>query len=566
MKRFRVIYILLSGFFACVGLRLGYLQGLTASEARAEVSARLSLSETDFAPRGEITDRNGTVLAGNRQGYILRIKKSRDEEVSATVKNLSAILGISYDEMRADMASADFSYYNPYVLSEDASPEIITKIKESPESFPCAELKLRPVREYFYPDVAVHLLGRCGIVSLDEYKANPSYRRDDYIGKQGAEKAFEKYLRGTDGKSAVTKNGRTFENDIAAVQGKTIALTIDLPLQQSTEAALERTIKNTYGASSGAMVIIDVNSAEVLSMASYPAYNITTFSKDYKKLVSDKNNPLFNRAIAGLYEPGSTFKPITAIAALESGVISADTTIKTLGKYDYYDRSFRCNIYRETKKTHGRINLAQALGVSCNYFFYELGDKTGIDAIADTAKSFGLGSSCGIELSFEEATGNIAHPDNRNTHWYAGDTLQASIGQSDNRFTPLSLANYAAALANGGKVYSCHILKNIDGKEQENVLLNKANLSPDTLKTIRRGMVAVTTSGTAKEVFRNFPVSVAGKTGSAQTGGKTNGLFIGYAPAENPQIAFCGVIEGAPSGNVAATAVKSAISHYFNIR
>ncbi len=566
MKRFKIIYILLSTFFVCLVFRLGYLQIAKAKDARTEVSARLSLSETQYAPRGEITDRNGTVLAGNRQGYILRIKKSSQEDVDVTVRNLSAILNIPYDEMYQDMEDNDFSYYNPYVVSEDTIPEIITKIKETPESFPCAELKLRPVREYFYPDVAVHLLGRCGIITADEYKKNPSYRRDDYIGKQGAEKAFEEILRGTDGRVALEKGGKIFETDIDAVQGKTVALTIDFPLQEATEASLENTIKSTKGALSGAIVITDVNSAEILAMASYPDYNITDFSKDYKKLLNDKNKPLFNRAIAGLYEPGSTFKPITAAAALELGVISPATKIKTLGKYDYYDRSFRCNIYRETKKTHGTINLSQALCVSCNYFFYELGDKTGIDAIAATAESFCLGSPTGIELSGEEATGHIAHPDNRTNHWYAGDTLQAAIGQSDNRFTPLSLANYAAALANGGRVYSCHILKSIDGKEQEKVLLNKVNLSANTLDAIHQGMVAVTTSGTAKQVFRNFPVSVAGKTGSAQTGGKTNGLFIGYAPADNPKIAFCGVIEGAPSGNTAATAIKSAISTYFSHR
>ena len=274
---------------------------------------------------------------------------------------------------------------------------------------------------------------------------------------------------------------------------------------------------------------------------------------------------MFNRAIAGLYEPGSTFKPVSAIAALKQGKLKPAETINTRGVYHYYDRDFRCNIYRETGKTHGTINVSQALGVSCNYFFYEIAHRTGIDAIAKTAENFGLGAPTGIELANEEATGKIASPENRNTHWYAGDTLQASIGQSDNRFTPIALANYAAALANGGIVYASHILKSADGAHTTPTVLNKVEIDKDTLSAIHQGMVYVTKQGTAKEVFKDFAVTVAGKTGSAQVSRKTNGLFLGFAPAKNPEIAFCAVIEGAPSGNVAATAVKDAISTYFII-
>lgn len=565
MKRFKFIYILLSLFFVLLSSRLLYMQAFESEDAKSNVSKRLSLSEISYAKRGEITDRNGTVLAGNRQGYILRIKKDTEENVDITVANLSALLDISKESIMQDMADADFSYYNPFIVSEDTSYEIITAIKESPENFPSAELSVRPIREYFYPESAVHLLGRCGIISQEEYKNNPDYRRDDYIGKQGAERAFEHLLRGTDGTCAVKKNGKTFETDIPAVAGKTIALTIDLSLQQASENALADTIKKTSGARSGAIVITDVNSAEVLAMASYPAYNIKDFNKDYKSLLYDNRKPMFNRAIAGLYEPGSTFKPITAIAALESGVITPETIINTKGEYKYFDRSFRCNIFRQTGETHGRINVSEALGVSCNYFFYDLADKTGIDRIAGLAEKFGLGLPSGIELATEEATGVIAHPDNRSTHWYAGDTLQASIGQSDNRFTPIALANYAATLANGGNLYKAHILKSVGEENTGKILLNKVNFSQDTIRAIHRGMLFVTKSGTAKEIFKNFPIDVAGKTGSAQTGKKTNGLFIGFAPADDPKIAFCAVIEGAPSGNTAAMAIKSAISTYFNI-
>ncbi|MBQ3181485.1 MAG: penicillin-binding protein A, partial [Clostridia bacterium] len=307
--------------------------------------------------------------------------------------------------------------------------------------------------------------------------------------------------------------------------------------------------------------------------ASNPDYNLDEFSKNYKELSLNKNKPFFNRSLSGLYEPGSTFKPITAIAALESGGLSHSEKIKTLGKYEYFDRVFRCNIYREKGKTHGKIDVAEALGVSCNYFFYELAKRVGIDKISDLAKDFGLGSATGIELTQEETVGTIATPKNRKEHggyWYAGDALQAAIGQSDNRFTPIALCNYAAALANGGTLYSAHVLKGVqDNNGQisytEPKIINTLDISQKTLQTIREGMFLVTKSGTAKDVFSDFPQDVAGKTGTAQVNKRTNGLFIGYAPINTPEIAFCVVVEGGASGNQAAEIAKRILTKYFNI-
>jgi penicillin-binding protein 2 len=310
----------------------------------------------------------------------------------------------------------------------------------------------------------------------------------------------------------------------------------------------------------------------VLASASNPDYNINEFNKKYKELSNNKNKPFFNRSLSGLYEPGSTFKPITAIAALQSGVLTPNEKIKTLGKYEYFDRVFRCNIYREKGKTHGRIDVSEALSVSCNYFFYELGKRAGINEIFRYAHSFGLDASTGIELSKEESIGTIASPDNRKArggHWYAGDTLQAAIGQSDNQFTPIALCNYAAALANGGTLYSAHILKGVCENENkisyaEPKILNTLDILPKTMQTIREGMLMVTKSGTAKDVFSDFSIDVAGKTGTAQRGGRTNGLFIGYAPADNPKISFCVVVEGGASGNQAARILKEILVNYFN--
>jgi len=556
--------------------RILYLQAVKSDAANKSVESMLSLSEKSPAPRGEIFDRNGIKLATNREGFIVLVKGGDDLSLETTLKNLAKVSDTSYDELEKELKHQGFSYNNPFVFSEDADAKTITKIKETPDKFPCVEILTAPVREYFYPDTAVHLLGRCGLISKEEFEKLSGYSRDDTVGKQGAEKAFEEILRGTDGVRAkekyTNKTTKKFVKDIEPLSGKNIFLTIDLNLQKAAEDALSDVIKNSSGAVGGAVVVTDVNSGEVLAIASNPEYNLDEFNKNYKELSKNKNKPFFNRSLSGLYEPGSTFKPITAIAALESGELSHSETIKTLGKYEYYDRVFKCNIYREKGKTHGKIDVAEALGVSCNYFFYELGKRVGIDKISDLAKDFGLGSATGIELTQEEAIGTIATPKNRKEHggyWYAGDALQAAIGQSDNRFTPIALCNYAATLANGGTLYAAHVLKGVkdnDGKISytEPKIINSLDILPKTLQTIREGMFLVTKSGTAKDVFSDFPQDIAGKTGTAQVNKRTNGLFIGYAPINNPEIAFCVVVEGGASGNQAAKVAKRVLTEYFN--
>jgi len=575
-SRFFVLYIFAGAFFLLITGRILYLQAVKSDAANKSVESMLSLSEKSPAPRGEIFDRNGIKLATNREGFIVLVKGGDDLSLETTLKNLAKVSDTSYDELEKELKHQGFSYNNPFVFSEDADAKTITKIKETPDKFPCVEILTAPVREYFYPDTAVHLLGRCGLISKEEFEKLSGYSRDDTVGKQGAEKAFEEILRGTDGVRAkekyTNKTTKKFVKDIEPLSGKNIFLTIDLNLQKAAEDALSDVIKNSSGAVGGAVVVTDVNSGEVLAIASNPEYNLDEFNKNYKELSKNKNKPFFNRSLSGLYEPGSTFKPITAIAALESGELSHSETIKTLGKYEYYDRVFKCNIYREKGKTHGKIDVAEALGVSCNYFFYELGKRVGIDKISDLAKDFGLGSATGIELTQEEAIGTIATPKNRKEHggyWYAGDALQAAIGQSDNRFTPIALCNYAATLANGGTLYAAHVLKGVkdnDGKISytEPKIINSLDILPKTLQTIREGMFLVTKSGTAKDVFSDFPQDIAGKTGTAQVNKRTNGLFIGYAPISDPEIAFCVVVEGGASGNQAAQVAKKVLAKYFN--
>ncbi|MBO5930081.1 MAG: penicillin-binding protein A, partial [Clostridia bacterium] len=363
-----------------------------------------------------------------------------------------------------------------------------------------------------------------------------------------------------------------------AIPGNTVMLTLDLDLQIATEAALAKGVLEATSQNAaqrgGAAVVIGVHSGEILAAASFPTYDLTQFHNQYSQLAKDAGKPMFHRAFSGEYEPGSTFKPITAIAAIDSGKLGANETIKTRGVYHYLDRTFQCNLYRTKKQTHGTINVSEALGSSCNYFFYEAGRRVGIEPIAETAGRFGLGSKTGVELSFEETAGKLATPSARESAgkaWYPGDVLQAAIGQSDNLFSPLQLANYAATLANGGTNYRTTLLKAVKSAADETILQAStpevrqlAGASDKALAAVKKGMLQATTGGgTAYSVFSDFPIAVAGKTGSAQVKDGTNGLFICYAPAENPQIAVSVVLEKGDSGTKAAAVAKEILQAYF---
>ncbi|MBR0277515.1 MAG: penicillin-binding protein 2, partial [Clostridia bacterium] len=369
----------------------------------------------------------------------------------------------------------------------------------------------------------------------------------------------------------------------SAVPGNNVALTIDLELQKIAEESLESTIKSistrseSYGASAGAVVVIDVNNGEILAIASYPTYNQNTFNEDYKTLYENEAKPMWNRAISGTYAPGSTFKMLTAVAALESGVISTSEKINDTGIYKYYESSGYspvCWYFSDYGIGHGPQNVTQAIENSCNYYFYEVGRRMGIDNLAKYGKKFGLGEYTGIELT-GESKGIFASKEYRKkigSVWYPGDTLQAAIGQSDHLFTPLQLANYVATLANGGTRYNVHIIKEVKSGTDSKVILSnqpeaidKVDISKTNYDAIMNGMKAVSETGTASNVFASFEISVGGKTGTASVSkGTANALFVATAPLENPQIAIAIVVEHGGHGNYVAPIAKNIISYYIN--
>lgn len=533
--------------------------------------------EEDFKKKANL----GADLTAEQVVYKFRDKYKFAENYSE--EDIRKTAGIRYE-----MEKRNFSANNPYLFADDIDIDIITCIKERKEDFPCVTVYTQPVRQYTSGTLAAHILGRIGIINPEEYEnlKDKGYGMNDYLGKQGIEKAFESYLRGTDGVDSLERRIDGNESEIIfskePVAGNTVLLTIDKDLQQVAEQSLEDNIKkiaatssygNGHDAASGAAVVLDLNSGEVLAVASYPTYDPQKFNEDYNKLINDPNTPMFNRALMGTYEPGSTYKIVTALAALEEEKITPSQTMETKGVYEYLDHKFMCNIYRTSGQTHGTINVSEALQHSCNYFFYEMGKQLGIEKLTEYSLMLGLGEYTGIELE-EEAKGQIAGPELRkklNMQWYPGDVLQASIGQSDNLFTPIQLANYVSTVANGGINYKTHLLKAVKSNEKEEFVVekaseikNKIDIDEDNLDAILKGMQLVASEGTASGAFADFPIKTAGKTGSAQVSkGSSNGIYIGFAPFDNPQIAVAVVVEHGGSGGSVSYIAKDIFDFYF---
>lgn len=513
------------------------------------------------------------------QDAIRALCVSYDVPARFSPEQARAILGVFYE-----LYQNDFSAKTPYTLARGIDMDLIAAVVENRELYRALQIGTEYERVY---DTAycAHILGRVGAIPAEQLEAymDEGYAYDARVGLDGAERAFESDLRGCDGE-------RTFETDLEgnalrllkqtdADSGGNVYLTVDLSLQAAAEDALARRIAALRAedgeAAGGAAVVLDVGTGEVLALASYPSYSLSDFSRQYEDLLSDPLKPMFNRALGGTYAPGSTYKMLTAAAALSDGIIEPDTIIECNGIYDYYapDYLYRCWIYKDTGKTHGPLCVRDALAGSCNCFFYEVGRLCGIDRIARYAGLFGLGEYTGIELG-GEAQGVVASREERQAQgrsFYPGDTLQAAIGQSDNLFTPLQLASYVATLANGGTRYTPHILSKVLSAADNALLFEKAPeiaeqiaVSRENLDAILSGMLSVTADGTASRVFEDYPVAVLGKSGSAQVAdGTANAIFVLAAPAESPRIAVAVVIEHGATGNNAALVARDILDAYF---
>lgn len=469
--------------------------------------------------------------------------------------------------LRFDMKRSNFSKSTPFEFVRDVDINVISELKENRRKYPCISVDVVPVRDYPLGNTASHMMGYIGLINEEEYSElkGKGYGMQDYVGKTGLEKYLESDLKGVDGKTGITidVNGQTtvVNEDVPAVPGNRVMLTIDIDMQTAAESALAEAIariREKEGANfigGGAAVAVDVNSGAVLAFASCPDYNPATFSKDYNALIEDKNKPLYNRATVGTYSPGSTFKPLVALAGLNEGVISAHEHIECTGQYQYYapDYTPSCWIYGYYGRNHGELDVVGALENSCNIFFFETGRRLKIKKINEYAKMFGFGKETGIEIGGESA-GVVAGPEEREASggdWYPADTIQAAIGQSDNKFTILQLANYCAALANKGTLYKPYLVDTVISgetghkiKKSAPQIVRKIDIDDKYWDIVHAGMLAVTTEGSTASVFEDAPYRVGGKTGTAQTSSsKNDSLFIAYAPYDNPKIAVACIIE-----------------------
>ncbi len=497
--------------------------------------------------------------------------------------------------VRSNMERYDFAYANPFVFCYDVGRELVLELGGK-------DWLMRGVRTvYDYTRVfettyAAHILGRVGSIYAEEYEALAAqgYRLNDTIGKDGAEAAFEKYLRGSEGSIRVRLDGdgRVVEvvSETEAKAGNNVMLTLDLELQKAAEDALASQIgvlvargeedPENYptDVGGGAVVVIDVNSGEILAMASYPTFDISRYSENYNQMLADPLLPMFNRALSGIYSPGSVFKVVTSVACLQEGVIEPDTVIEDLGVYRFYDDyQPECWIYRSSGVTHGEETVAAALRDSCNYFFYEAGRLLNIDRLGRYATAFGLGEYTGIEL-YGETKGYIASPESKyaavRTAWVGGDTLQAAIGQSYNMFTPLQICNCIATLANGGTRYEAHILKYVTESDYsavvnatQSVIAERIDMSETTHSTVMKGMSEVTENGTAAAVFSDYEVHIGGKTGSVQVpDGSSNSVFVAFGPYDAPEIAVAVIVEHGGSGNGIAPIALEIFKTYFSLQ
>ena len=491
-----------------------------------------------------------------------------------------AIIGVRYSMYRSGSPSV-------YPFASDVSVEIITALKERDDEMLGVEISTGYSRSYTEEHFASHILGYIGPISANEYETrkDQGYSLTDTVGKDGIEKICEEFLRGKDGYRYIEVNSAgaiTSELEGKKAQfGSDVILTIGKNMQQITEDSLASAVESAKklngeeSATAAAAVFMEIETGEVLSMASNPDYNLATFYEDYAELSQSSNSPYVNRTVSGAFPPGSTWKVVTAIAGLEEGVITKNTTFNCTGRYTYYS-DYQPTCYESN--VHGVVNVESALQKSCNCFFYEVGRKLGSDKLAEYASLLGFGKKTGIELS-GEISGSIASKTAREEAggiWNGGENLMAAIGQSDNIITPLQLTNMVATVARNGVRIQPYLIRSVTNRdtgettETPSVPKETLKISEKTLQTVRNGMYKVVNEqgGTVYSYFRNFDITtVAAKSGTAEyANGHPTVLISGYAPADNPKIAFAVVIEHGGKGANAYTSqvVKDVLSYYFS--
>ncbi len=573
---------------ALLALRIFYLQ-IVKGSYYGELSRENRIRSIVIkAPRGLIFDRNGKKLVNNVPSFDLiaipvdvpKDKNEKDKEI----EEIAGIFNMNNQNIEVIVGSQDSNSLNPVLIKENVSQDEALIFSEKHARFAGFMLDETSVREYKDGEYFSSAIGYSGKINKTELAEHPDYFMTDYIGKSGIEYGWEKNLRGVNGKQEVEVDSTgNLKNNFGVdppIAGADLTLGVDMDLQKKLQDSLKTKLEET-GTKTAAAVAIDPRNGEILALVNLPSYDNNLFSEgisaeDYQKLISDPDKPMFNRAISGEYPPGSTFKPLVAAAALQEGTINAGTTLDcpaaiNIGSYRFPDW-----------KTHGLTDIRKAIAESVDIFFYAIGGgwgdipALGIDKIKQYADKFGLGYKLGIDIP-GEASGLVPtqkwKQDNIGEKWYLGDDYHCAIGQGFVTSTPLQIANYTAAVANGGTVYKPHLVSSVkksDGTEEKisPVVLNKNFISAANMQIVREGMRQTVTSGTAQPL-KDLPIEVAGKTGTAQFGGenKTHGWFVSFAPYDNPTIAMAVLVEGGGEGfSTAEPVTKDVYQWYFGGR
>jgi len=624
--------------------RLFYLQ-IYATAKYQTMARKNSIRIIDVkAPRGEMLDRNGKKIVTNKAVYTVSLLFTGLKNADTILPKLAEILKVNEEELRKKIKESKARPYEPIRLATDVTWEVVAQIEERRYELPGVTVSIEPARDYPYGTLLAHVIGYIQEIKDTQLKQHQAegYKLGDMFGQTGLESFYESILRGKNGGREIEVDAKgTPVRDLGiktkAEQGNSLVLTIDVDLQKTAEDSLKNTIKNLQksypDAKAGAVVVLDVKTGEVLAMASYPTFDPAAFpkgltQKQVDEYIRNPDRPLYNRAIAATYPPGSTFKMVTGTAALLNQVTTPTETISDPGYYRLGNHAFK----DWNPRGHGIVNFIKAIKVSCNVYFWTMAQRLGVEKIVDSGKKYGLGMLTGIDLpgensgllptpewkkevntaviektlkprlnkikkEYEDKIAAAKTPEEKKrleaelnnkiqtinrqieiyrweTKWQQYDTINMAIGQGYNNFTILQLANYVAMLANGGIRYQPHLVKKVidnHGKVIEEVkpkVLSKVDIPKDVLDYVRQGMREVTMpGGTAGGVFAGFPVAVAAKTGTAQVLGKDDhGLFVAYAPYDNPQIAVAAIIEhGGHGGSSAGVVARDILAAYFKV-
>ncbi|MDK9709210.1 MAG: penicillin-binding protein 2 [Desulforhopalus sp.] len=592
-KRLLGVAIVVLFFFVIIILRLWTLQITDGPEYEKRSYGNRVRIRQIAAPRGHILDRNGREIVTNRPSFDVLLIQEDSNDIGDVLKRLSPVLGVDINDLWTKVREAAGNpRYMPVRLKEDIDWQTLAYLENHNREFSGIRIEVQPVRVYHYEDLAANTIGYLGAISKKELDESDKsiYSGEDIIGKKGIERLREKDLRGKKGQSYSEVDAKGFEQKqlekVEPLSGKEIRLTLDVDLQQIAESYM------AAGEKSGAVVVMEVNTGRLLVAVSAPSIRIKEFiggisQEQWKALLDNPKHPLINKVVQATYPPGSTYKMVTALTGLAKGAIDENTGVFCPGSYTFGNRTYKC--WRHSG--HGAVSLNRAIGESCDVYFYQVGQRVGVDALSEYAMKLGLGAKTGVEMEYEKeglAPTKKWKLKNRKAKWQDGETLSVAIGQGYNLVSPLQVCVMTSALANGGKVYRPKLVEQVvdlEGTIVENFAPELVSQLPGMekyFKLIRKGMEEVVQgkAGTARNVAIEG-LRIAGKTGTAQVvrlaqyrGLKESAIpyevrdhawFTCYAPADNPEIAVTVLVEhGLHGGSGAGPIARAILNQYFH--